>query len=133
MIRGKARDVSLSLTEAPASARAQALVRVARGPLFCYLAPMAKRAQGHVQAKYGQSGYPAVEKLIDTEDFSDLNDAFEVAYAELFDLSKRKKGMKTQRDTKKAMRSLELTMDLLRELLAIKYRLQEEASRKGKG
>jgi len=94
---------------------------------------MAKRAQGHVQAKYGQSGYPAVEKLIDTEDFSDLNDAFEVAYAELFDLSKRKKGMKTQRDTKKAMRSLELTMDLLRELLAIKYRLQEEASRKGKG
>mgnify|MGYP000861573436 FL=1 len=94
---------------------------------------MAKRVQGHVQGKYGQSGYPAVEKLIDTEDFSDLNDAFEAAYAELFELSRQKKGMKTQRDTKKAMRSLELTMDLLRELLAIKYRLQEEASRKAKG
>jgi len=34
---------------------------------------------------YGQAGYPAVEKLIDTEDFDEVNDAFEEAYAELQD------------------------------------------------
>ena len=93
---------------------------------------MAKQAQGH--QRYGQSGYPAIEKLIDTEDFTELNDAFEAAYGDLFELSKHRKGLKSQRDAKKAMRTLELTMELLRELLAIKYRLQEEAEKKpGKG
>lgn len=84
------------------------------------------------KGRYGEAGYPAVEKLIDTEDFSELNTAFEAAYEELLKMSKHKKGLKTQRETKKAMRSLELTMDLLRELLAIKYRLQEEAQKKQK-
>lgn len=83
--------------------------------------------------KYGQAGYPAVEKLIDTEDFNELNAAFESAYGELLDITKRKKGLKTQKEAKKAMRSLELTMELLRELLAIKYRLQETAAKKAKG
>ncbi len=75
--------------------------------------------------RYGEAGYPNIEKLIDTEDFTELNESFELAYADLLDISKRKKGLKTQRDAKKAMKSLELTMELLRELLAIKYRLQE--------
>ena len=103
---------------------------IATPGVFCYLHIMARQAQGHDHGKYGQSGYPAIEKLIDTEDFTELNDAFEAAYGELFDLSKRKKGLKSQRDAKKAMRSLELTMELLRELLAIKYKLQEEAEKK---
>lgn len=81
------------------------------------------------KGSYGEAGYPAVEKLIDTEDFDELNQAFEAAYEELHDIAKRKKGLRTQREAKKAMRSLELTMDLLRELLAIKYRLQEEAKK----
>jgi len=81
---------------------------------------------------YGQSGYPAVERLIDTEDFDGINAAFEVAYDELSSIAKRKRGLKTQRDAKKAMRSLELTLDLFRELLAIKYKLQEEAAKKAK-
>jgi predicted DNA-binding WGR domain protein len=79
---------------------------------------------------YGRAGYPAVEKLIDTEDFDEINAAFEEAYTELFEMSKRKKGLKTQREARKAMKSLELTLDLLRELLAIKYKLQEEAAKK---
>lgn len=84
--------------------------------------------------KYGQMGYPAVEKLIDTEDFNELNAAFEAAYGELVLITKRKKGLKTQRDAGKIMRSLELTMELLRELLAIKYRIQEDAKKqKAKG
>ena len=97
---------------------------------FCYVEFMTKPTSEN--SLYGQSGYPAVEKLIDTEDFTELNTTFEVAYGELMELSKRKKGLKTQRDAKRAMRSLELTMELLRELLAIKYRIQEEAEGKAK-
>jgi hypothetical protein len=81
------------------------------------------------QSPYGQAGYPAIEKLIDTEEFDDLNYAFEAAYAELFEISKKKKGLKTRREAKEAMRALELTLDLFRDLLAIKYRLQEEAEK----
>ncbi|MFH1829452.1 MAG: hypothetical protein ABH871_01580 [Pseudomonadota bacterium] len=91
---------------------------------------MANRTQvSKSTSPYGQAGYPAVEKLIDTEDFDDLNETFEAAYAELFNISKKKKGLKTWRDAKKAMKALELTLDLFRELLAIKYKLQEEAKK----
>ena len=78
--------------------------------------------------KYGQTGYPAVEKLIDTENFDEVNGAFEDAYAQLAVIAKKKGGMKTQRDIKRAMKALELTMDLFRELLSIKYKLQEAAA-----
>ncbi|MFH0800485.1 MAG: hypothetical protein V2A66_09945 [Pseudomonadota bacterium] len=90
----------------------------------------ARRATDNDKGRYGQAGYPAVEKLIDTEDFGEINAAFEIAYADLMDISKSKKGLKTQREARKAMHSLELTLDLLRELLAIKYRLNEEASKR---
>ena len=80
------------------------------------------------KTEYGRAGYPAVEKLIDTEDFEELNATFEAAYVELMELSKKKKGLRTQKEAKQIMRSLELTLDLLRELLAIKYRLQEQAA-----
>lgn len=82
------------------------------------------------EGKCGKIGYPAVERLIETEDFKDINEAFESAYEELIIIKKRKKGLKTQRDSKRIMRALELTMELLRELLAIKYRIIEEKKAK---
>jgi len=82
--------------------------------------------------KFGQAGYPHVEKLIETEDFDEINAAFEDAYMQLRDIQQRKKGFKTQKDIKKAMRALELTLELFRELLAIKYRLQEEYEKSDK-
>jgi hypothetical protein len=82
--------------------------------------------------KYGSSGYPEVERLIETEDFVEINESFEAAYTELDEIARRKKGIRTQKDAKKAMKALELTLDLFRELLAIKYRLQEEAAKKAK-
>jgi hypothetical protein len=87
-----------------------------------------KKAQGGKAdvEKYGSVGYPHVERLIDTEEFDGINSAFESAYMELYDISKKRRGFKTQRDAKRAMRALELTLELFRELLAIKYRLQEQ-------
>jgi hypothetical protein len=93
---------------------------------------MIQRIDSAKEKEYGRAGYPAIERLIDTEDFNELNQAFEAAYAELLAASKRKKGLKTQREAKKAMKALELTLDLLRELLAIKYKLQEDAAKKAR-
>jgi hypothetical protein len=71
------------------------------------------------------AGYPEIEHLIESEDFAEVNEKFQVAYDELEDVSRKKRGLKKSRDAKKAMQSIGLTMDLFRELLTIKYRLQE--------
>ncbi len=93
---------------------------------------MAKRSSKREEQKYGSAGYPVVERLIDTEDFNSINGAFERGYGELYELSRRKRSFKTQKDVKRAMRALELTLELFRELLAIKYRLQEESAKRSK-
>ena len=69
-------------------------------------------------------GYPRVEQLVDTEDFAAVNEAFETAYAELSTLVSKSRSIKKGKDAKKAMKAMELTMDLFRELLEIKYQLQ---------
>lgn len=70
-------------------------------------------------------GYPRIEQLIDSEDFADVNEAFEITYAELSTLVSKSRSIKKGKDAKKAMKAMELTMDLFRELLEIKYQLQE--------
>lgn len=76
------------------------------------------------------AGYPEIERLIDTEDFTEVNEKFKDAYEKLEEVSKHKRGLKKSRDAKKAMASINLVMDLFRELLTIKYRLQEIAASK---
>jgi len=80
------------------------------------------------------AGYPAVEKLIETEDFSEINAIFEKAYKDLSEVARVKRGLKKSRDAKKAMKSIELVMALFKELLEIKYRinamLRKASSRK---
>lgn len=71
------------------------------------------------------AGYPAIEKLIDTEDFSVINDVFQKAYSDLAEKAKIKRGLKTSREAKKSMLAIELTMSLFKELLEIKYKIQE--------
>ncbi len=71
------------------------------------------------------AGYPAIETLLDSEDFGHVNKVFEKTYAELEGKAKIKRGLKKSREARKAMKSVELVMNLLKELLEIKYRLQE--------
>lgn len=75
------------------------------------------------------AGYPAIEQLIDSEDFGHFNEVFEKAYNELVEQAKIKRGLKKSREAKKAMRSIELVMELFKELLEIKYRLLEMMKR----
>jgi len=83
-----------------------------------------------VSTKGQTSGYPEIEHLIDTEDFSEVNQKFKEAYDNLEEIASHKRGLKKSRDAKKAMKAMELVMDLFRELLTIKYRLQEIAASK---
>ncbi|PIU58416.1 MAG: hypothetical protein COS89_00495 [Deltaproteobacteria bacterium CG07_land_8_20_14_0_80_38_7] len=71
------------------------------------------------------AGYPEIELLIDSEDFNEVNEQFQCSYNKLEKISKQKKGLKKSREAKHAMNSIELVMDLFRELLTIKYQLQE--------
>lgn len=78
-------------------------------------------------------GYPNIEKLIDSEDFNAVNQAFLQAYKQLEKISKEKKGLKGPKEAKKAMAALEKVAELLKELLQVKYRLQEQAQKGKKG
>lgn len=75
------------------------------------------------------SGYANIEKLIDSEDFNEINRSFTAAYKELEVISREKKGLKRNKEAKKAMVALEKVVDLLKELLQIKYRMQEHLAK----
>lgn len=75
------------------------------------------------------TGYQAVERLIDSEDFAPINDAFEKAYGELAELARHKRGLRKSREARKAMKAMDKVVELLKELLEIKYRLQEALKR----
>ncbi|MBI2346576.1 MAG: hypothetical protein HYV03_06815 [Deltaproteobacteria bacterium] len=81
------------------------------------------------QGKVLSAGYPAVEALVDSEQFDPLNAAFEKAYEELSAIARQKRGLRRSREARKAMRAIERVMDLLRELLAIKYRMQQATAK----
>ncbi len=70
-------------------------------------------------------GYPRIESLIDTEDFDSVNKSFAAAYGELEKVARQKAGLGKAKQAKKAMRAYELVMELLKELLKLKYQMQE--------
>lgn len=76
--------------------------------------------------------YPAIEQLVDSEDFDRLNKSYGEAYGELERISKQK-GLGKAREAKKAMKSLERVMDLLKYLLKLKYQYMEAKSGGQKG
>jgi len=81
------------------------------------------------------SGYPRIERLIDTEDFDPINKSFAAAYGELEKIARQKAGLGKAKLAKKAMRAYELVMDVLKELLKLKYQMieamrQQEAQKK---
>lgn len=71
-------------------------------------------------------GYPAIEDLIETEQFDVVNKAFGDAYTQLSEMVSKKKGLRAPRDAKIAMQAIDHVMELLKELLAVKYTLLRE-------
>jgi len=68
--------------------------------------------------------FPALERLMETEEFDDLNRTFIEAYDTLEKIYLAKASVKVDAEKKKSarkiMRSLELTMNLLRDFLQVK-------------
>lgn len=78
--------------------------------------------------------YPEITRLLETEDFEKVNQDFTKAYESLEKVSKSK-GLGKSSDAKRGMRAIERVMDLLRDLLRIKYQMGEKSgdnSRQGK-
>lgn len=69
--------------------------------------------------------FPEIERLIESEDFSHINHAFTQAYEELEKVGKGRGGMGKSQEARKAMKAIERVMDLLRELLKVKYQMME--------
>src|SRR3989338_9190891 len=86
---------------------------------------MARESRKETSSKKPSLGYPRVEKLIESEDFKEGNRVFEATYKELDRQGKAKKGLKTGREAAKAQKAIERVTQLFRELLEVKYRLQD--------
>jgi len=71
------------------------------------------------------AGYPRIEKLIESENFDEINKSFGTGFEELNKISKQKSGLGKGKSAKKAMRAYELAMDLFKELLKLKYQMME--------
>ena len=65
-------------------------------------------------------GFLALEELVERESFDEVNDIFIKAYEKLEKIAQAKGSTQNKKAAKKAMRSLELTMDLLRDFLQVK-------------
>ncbi len=77
-------------------------------------------------------GYPIIEKLIQTEDFSKVNESVSSCYDTLEKMLKNKTGgLKKQKGIRSALKAYDLTIDLIRELLKTKYELIRQNQQKG--
>ncbi|HBF13556.1 MAG TPA: hypothetical protein DDW49_09295 [Deltaproteobacteria bacterium] len=74
-------------------------------------------------------GYPTMEKLLETEDFTQLNQSFKSCYETLERMFKSKAGggLGKQKQIRQALQAYELTTDLIKYLLEVKKRMVEAA------
>lgn len=71
-------------------------------------------------------GYPAIEGLVASGDFREINTSFKEMHDKLEHMMKESRGFGKAVGAKKAIRSLELTVDLLRHLLQIKATMAQQ-------
>ena len=75
------------------------------------------------------AGYPRIERLVETEQFEELNESFGKVYQELEKISQLKSGLGKGKLATKAMKAIDLTTELFKELLKIKYQMVEMADK----
>ncbi|MBI2339084.1 MAG: hypothetical protein HYU99_01795 [Deltaproteobacteria bacterium] len=83
---------------------------------------MKEKAVSTVSAGKVPLGYPTIERLIETEDFSKVNQTVSACYDKLEKMLKGKGGgLSKQKGIRAALKAYDLTIDLLRDLLKVKY------------
>lgn len=79
-------------------------------------------------------GYPIIEKLIETEDFNKVNKTMSACYDTLERMLKNKTaGLQKKKHIRQAIKAYDLTIDLIRDLLKIKYEIMQRAQKEAKG
>lgn len=71
--------------------------------------------------------FPEIERLLETEEFDKINKSFTAAYEALEKISKGRGGVggsSRNQAARKGMKAIERVMDLLRELLRLKYQIK---------
>lgn len=83
------------------------------------------------QPKKERLGYPLMEKLIETEGFEKINQTFSACYDTLERMLKNKTGgLGRQKLIRQALQAYDLTIDLIRELLKVKYQMIKDKQEK---
>lgn len=78
-------------------------------------------------------GYPLIEELLESENFERVNKSFGDAFGRLQTIfTNSASGLKKQKEARKAMEAFELTTELIRELLSLKYQILEQQNKKTK-
>lgn len=78
-------------------------------------------------------GYQKIEELLESENFDGLNQSFGEAYQKLQAIMDDKgAGLKKHKEARKAMQAYELTTDLIKELLKLKYQILENQKKEQK-
>ena len=88
-------------------------------------------SQSQAPENQASLGFPTIERLIEQENFDDLNRIFVEGYESLEKIAQGKGDLQRKKAAKKAMRSLELTMNLLRDFLSVKEELIKKGLRPG--
>ena len=77
--------------------------------------------------------FPEIERLIESEDFDGINKTLSEAYEKLEKISAGRGGLGKSKDDRRAMKAIEKVMDLLRELLKLKYQMAETGASSPQG
>lgn len=73
------------------------------------------------------SHFPSIESLLESEDFSKVNQSFTEVHESLEKISRGRGGMGKTAEARKAMKAIERVMDLLRDLLKLKYQMNSSS------
>lgn len=78
------------------------------------------------------TGYPMIEKLLDSENFETVNKSFAEAYQNLEKKAQDKSlGLAGRKKVKQAMQAYELTVELIRQLVGLKYEMMKAQKASG--
>lgn len=78
-------------------------------------------------------GYPLIEEMLETEDFKRVNQSFSASFQKLERIfHDHASGIKKQKEARKAMEAYEYTVELVKELLKLKYQVEEEQKKNQK-
>ena len=93
---------------------------------------MKKEQNTQPVARTQLTGYPHIEALLESEDFDRINKTFSDAYQKLEKIAKDSSlGLQARKNAQEAMQAYELTAELVKQLLQVKYNIMKQSEQSG--